>query len=338
MGGKALKNHPTRRYHTDEYLKLYQEMEPVLQEIVQGRVELLPFYTTKETHGDMDIVVESDHLPPNWTEKVMERFASRDCYNNGDTFTFEFRDLQIDLIKATAEEFEHTLNFLSFNDLGGLLGKLANHLGFKLGHQGLQYRVKDGTNTVRVLKLTSDYLQSLEFLGYDPERFRQGFDTLREVYEYVCSSPYFYPGCCLIENQNSKNRQRDRKRPTYQGFLEFMEEEGYLERIPHPVSTREEQLQRAIDTFPGFEEALQDTYRFLELKRAAHQKFNGHMVREWSGVEGQHLGEVMMELRHTFPGVDATDFEQWVLDTDLQAIRQEVEGVVERLKPGWTAS
>lgn len=326
MGGNALKNHPTRRYHTPEYLELYKEVEPVLKDIVQGRVALVPFYSSKETHGDMDIVVESDHLPHNWTSVVMERFSSRDSYNNGDTFTFEFRDLQIDLIKATSEEFDHTLNYLSFNDLGNLVGKLAHHLGFMLGHRGLQYRVMEGNNTVRVLKLTSDYLKGLEFLGYDPERFRQGFDTLREVYDYVCSTPYFYPGCYLMENQNSKNRQRDRKRPTYQGFLEHLEEQGYFERIPNPVSPREEQLERAIQTFPGFEEALQDTFRFLELKRAAHQKFNGNMVREWTGVEGQQLGEVMMELRHA-----QENFEQWLLDTPVETLQKTVHEVVRRL-------
>lgn len=327
MGGNALKNHPTRRYHTSEYLKLYPEIEATLRPIVQGRVALVPFYTAKETHGDMDIVVESDHLPHNWTEQVMEAFASRDSYNNGDTFTFEFRDLQIDLIKARSEEFDHTLNYLSFNDLGNLLGKLAHHLGFVLGHRGLLYKVMDQNNTVRVLKLTSDYLEGIRFLGYDPERFKQGFDTLQEVYDYATSSPYFYPGCYRPDQQNSQNRQRDRKRPTYQGFLEHLEQNGFFERIPGPVTTREQQLERAIQRFPGFQEAIEETHRFLERKRAAHQKFNGHTVREWTGIEGQTLGEVMMELRNS-----VEDFEGWVLQTPLETLRLEVERV--RVKLG----
>ena len=65
MGGNALKNTETRRYERDEYFALVETVLARLRSLPsfrERRMAAIPAYGTKESFGDMDVLVASDGL------------------------------------------------------------------------------------------------------------------------------------------------------------------------------------------------------------------------------------------------------------------------------------
>jgi hypothetical protein len=87
---------------------------------------------------------------------------------------------------------------------------------------------RDGDYMFREILLTREYEAALFFLGYDPERFREGFENLEDIFKYVAGSRYFNRDIFLLENRNAQSRIRDRKRPTYTKFLTWCEDRPNL--------------------------------------------------------------------------------------------------------------
>lgn len=69
--------------------------------------------------------------------------------------------------------------------------------------------------------VTKDFDNALKFLGFDVERFKQGFNNMNEVFEFVVSSTFFNKDAFLFENRNHKARARDKKRSNYLAALEY---------------------------------------------------------------------------------------------------------------------
>lgn len=72
--------------------------------------------------------------------------------------------------------------------------------------------------------ITKDFNKALEFLGFDVERFKQGFNNMNEVFEFVASSTFFNKDAFLFENRNHKARARDKKRSNYLAALEYFKD------------------------------------------------------------------------------------------------------------------
>ena len=70
--------------------------------------------------------------------------------------------------------------------------------------------------------LTYNLLTALEILGLDWERYKQGFNNYDEMFEYVTSCKAFDKSKFALENLNHRNRVRDRKRKTYNLFLQYI--------------------------------------------------------------------------------------------------------------------
>lgn len=72
--------------------------------------------------------------------------------------------------------------------------------------------------------VTKDFDKALKFLGFDVERFKQGFNNMNEVFEFVASSTFFNKDAFLFENRNHKARARDKKRSNYLAALEYFKD------------------------------------------------------------------------------------------------------------------
>ena len=72
--------------------------------------------------------------------------------------------------------------------------------------------------------ITKDFDKALKFFGFDVERFKQGFNNMNEVFEFVASSTFFNKDAFLFENRNHKARARDKKRSNYLAALEYFKD------------------------------------------------------------------------------------------------------------------
>jgi len=143
MGGNAL-NFQTRRVESSaEFRTLVNEVLHILTRELSWRAVPVRWYHTKESFGDMDILVDSDIIDPNWVDVVLEKFQPKDHFKNGSCLSFDYKDVQVDLILAPAKEFEFSYYYFAWNDLGNFVGRTAHRLGFKFGHDGLWYVLRD---------------------------------------------------------------------------------------------------------------------------------------------------------------------------------------------------
>lgn len=309
MGGNALKNTVTERKSAKDYIRIIFAVASRMKNLFPGiRIEAVLSYAEKETFGDLDLLVCSDNLPPNWVDLVKAEFAPNEFISNGGVHSFDYDKFQIDLIMSPAHEMDFAAVYFSFNDLGNLMGRIANIYGFKYAHNGLWKVVRDdkGESIGKAL-VTGNPAEAFYFLGYDFKRYRQGFHNLEEIFEFVVSSRFFHSGAFQFENRNNKDSARDRKRPTYMAFLKWLNGrevvDPYLwvdsktEQGAREKQERQEQaLAHACLMYPDFHIAVTK----LESDHTHHLKakelFNGDLVSQLTGLQGKQLGEFMASM------------------------------------------
>ena len=224
----------------------YDEVLSALTITLPYKTVAIPSYRAKDSFGDCDLLTTA-------TDDAFEKSLSKDFAllgkkKNGSVTSYalkysNFPPFQFDLIKAREDSFKFHYNYLSYNDLGNLIGRVAAAFGFKFAHDGLYIlawynhqgeersvgRVKEDGKTNdhaehKMEKLfISNFDQALEFLGFDSSRFAQGFDTIDDILDFVASSKYFCKDFFLFENRNHDQRKRDVKRPTYTRALEYFD-------------------------------------------------------------------------------------------------------------------
>lgn len=298
MGGNALKNCTTRRYLADEYYQLEHEVRCMWKERFDTSIWPILAYRSKESFGDMDVLVVSENLPPMWVESAVELFGSKEHHMNGGVLSLEYKEFQIDFITTKLDDLVSSSQYFAYNDLGNLLGRVAHSMGLKLGHDGLTYKFyADKTQLFREITLLKDWEQILPVLGYSWERYQQGFDTLEDIFKFVVSSPFFNKRIYALENRNHADRTRDAKRKTYASFLEWIE---------HYVETNTQNAQKyrggpnksgwlpyLFEKIPTFKDQYQQGQADLAYHQEFKRRYNGELVAGWTGLQGKELGEFM---------------------------------------------
>jgi len=309
-------------------------------------------YANKESFGDGDIILERDELPANWISIIHKAFAPQNMVVNrfgGSPFSYKWDDsvpevspdcfsvsfdvqgLQVDLILVNRNEFHAARVYYAFNDLGNFMGRIAERMGFKYGWDGFWKEVRVEDEVVGKILVSRDTAKVFDFLGYDYNRFKQGFNTLEEVYEYAASTQYFSRLPFQLENRNHKSRARDAKRSSYRGFLEWMADKPELDKsawhVYDPKNATDYDLYRrnterngflvvAYSTFPGLEAEYKNIETVEIIKRQAKQHWNGKLVSETTGYSGEKLGRFMTYCKNSLPLKDTRwhSFEQWVVE------------------------
>lgn len=224
-----------KQYNVERLTKeQYDEVLSALTITLPYKTVAIPSYRLKDSFGDCDLLTTS-------TDEAFEKNLSKDFIllgkkKNGSVTSYalkygSFPPFQFDLIKAKEESFKFNYNYLSYNDLGNLIGRVAAAFGFKFAHNGLYLlawydhkgeersvvRVKEEAKTNdhaehRMEKLfISNFDEALEFLGFDSLRFAQGFDTVDDILDFVASSKYFCKDFFLFENRNHAKEKQETK-------------------------------------------------------------------------------------------------------------------------------
>ena len=307
MGGNAIKTVPIRRYQAEEYFALENEVRKKFQDHFHTNAYPILAYRNKESFGDMDILVQAEHLPPRWVETVVALFDSKEHHKNGNVLSFEYKEFQIDLIVTPLVELVSSAQYFAYNDLGNLIGRVAHSMGLKLGHDGLTYKFMGAERYVfKEIKLLDDWEQILPVLGYDWNRYQRGFDTLEDIFEFVVSSPFFNKSIYALENRNHAARTRDSKRKTYMEFLTWLE--SYKETPSQRFGTclespnvegKDKWLRYLFKEIPSFKEQYDTTVLEFEQAQEYKKRFNGELVSLWTGLKKQELGKFMAWIKNT---------------------------------------
>ncbi|MFI0400881.1 MAG: hypothetical protein ACH34X_17475 [Thiolinea sp.] len=332
MGGQAIKNTLVRRYQRAEYEVLKTDVLTQLQADFPTRnMAAIPAYRNKESFGDLDILFDHSHLAVELASYLQERFQPKEIVRNGQVFSFAYQEFQVDLIGSNSENFAISLHYFSWNDLGNIIGRLYHKMGFKYGHDGLHFLFKADNHLFGEICLSKEICPILAFADLDAERFLAGFDSLDDIFQYAVSSSFFNKDIYLLENRNHAARIRDRKRPTYNALLTWLETQPNLPAYPWESvreqggrQTKTALLERAFRFFPEFQTAYLAMQQELEVWQVVREKFNGGLVKAWTGIENQALGQRMQCLKSQ-GAAQFGDFQQWIYTQSLAEIESWVK-------------
>jgi len=297
MGGNALAEFGAKRLTKADYEVKRDEVLAKLDTIgnYYGWVEI-PSYLDKDSFGDLDILCTNIGVMT--FDLILKAFDNPPCFKNKGVMSFLYKDLQVDIISMPPEDYNTAYTYYSYNDLGNLMGKIFHKFGMKYGHKGLVIPLRDDDNSAHKFGeviISKDPTKIFSFLGLSYRRFLYGFKNLKEIFDFVIYSPYFDPRVFSFENMNNAARVRDRKRATYNAFLQYIEGS---ERFVYP-NWDFDKIPVIFNHFPeAYMGYLAKTVEFEDHK-ASKKKFNGNNIMAWLkegldvNIKGPALGHFM---------------------------------------------
>jgi hypothetical protein len=314
MGGNALKSFNTVRQTTAEVNSHYNKM--VNTGLLSCRMSMIPSYRNKESHGDLDILIDGN-IATSLLEQLIQEVSlvyseSVPISSSGSARSLGLRltddsIFQVDFIHVQPEIFDFALGYFSYNDCGNLIGVTAHKTGLKFGHQGLQYVVRDDTHQIGIIDVDLDFESSLQFLGFDYDVWKNGFDDLIDIFNFVTDATYFNKSYYSFENRNHAGKTRDRKRPTYNSFLKHIDN---LELPLKPIFSKTTWFKKIIDHYPHVKVEYDALMAKHNRAKELSKKFNGVLVSEITGLTGKELGQFMMIVKSQH-----TDFKSFIEQT-----------------------
>ena len=323
MGGTALlvkSGIESQRLTSPEFYRVKNEIHNILDKLGIRWLDV-DFIREKEDFGDIDIIVIDDRPLDNIEHN--NNTPSYIVYNNLDKFGIDdnlyinnnpFMSIlyeskyQVDFITVKPDKALYTQAYLSHNDLGNLLGRCVKRFNITHGMDGLWYDhyLEDRTHRTR-FHLSNDPYDILRIHGLDVDKFKDGFDTYTEMFDYVQSSKYFNPELFKFENLNNRNRVRDRKRKIYNQFLDYINYEIVNNNVYNPI-----------DDYPEISEKIAEYNVEFYRRRKIHESIDGRYIMERTGLKNKDLGDLIANIRDTYAddliGISKEDMDT-VIDT-----------------------
>jgi len=336
MGGRALKNTFTRRYSKVEFETVSKELIDIIEKtFVKAATPL--YYHNKETFGDIDIIVRVHPDSMGAVRPFIEKtFKPNEIFHNGNCYSFDYKEVQVDFMCVSGEDFDSNYHYLAYNDLGNYIGRIAHRLGLKYGQEGLWYNhYQKGQNLGRVM-ISKNYREIFNFLDLDYDRWLEGFDELEDTFEFVLTSKYFDSQMFQLDSLNRINRERNLKRASYMSFLDWINKnypnvvgdylDGPKEDARASDNTNKSLIKTINKTFPDANFNLKiKEIEYLEAKKAyINAKFNGSMIMNIYGLEGKQIGDALKHFKREIEK-EGYAFDDYILSESQENIFEQFE-------------
>ena len=300
---------------------------------VQDEIGVAPAIRQKETHGDLDILIgvdEGDSTPSRtyhdieWDNPIIDdgrRFNNIDFFEklsgykphvNSNVISFPYMGFQIDVTFFPKKDFWSALNYNSWGDTSNLLGRVFHKKGLHLSHIGLSFWIRQGMfdnnitwsdndHIYEKVVLTRDMKTICELGGFDYAKWKAGFDTNEDVYNFVAESKFFKKELFAFENLNNVNRVRNAKRIMYKGFVDWLDVKNPDES--HKAEFLDKSTYALIyqGKFPHLRDAISKYYFEYNVTKCLKSKLNGRIVMDVLGIEdGKMVGQIMSAIKKEF--------------------------------------
>jgi len=336
MGGKALHSLgiESRRVSTQELYQIYNEISQIVNEKMGIETFMGSFYAQKPDHGDVDVLLKIDKENININQWIKDNISTKGIHNNGGVNSFEYKDFQVDFIPINSDNWELAKVWFSYDPIHNLLGKISHRFGAKYGWDGLRlmYQTKMGHEWDNIV-LSKDPREIFNFMGYDYDKYSQGFDTLQEILDYIISGKYFSIELFLMENLRHIDRKRNKNRGSYQKFLAYCEENK--DKLPNYPFEKDKSkyLPYLNECFPNariFERIVEIETKEKELEEI-RLKFNGHLLMGWyPELNGKYLGFVIERYKKS-----KDNFENFIKENSKESIERDFKNWFPELSIGY---
>lgn len=300
MGGNLFK---VGRVSKDRYNEILRSLRPILDRhfrLKEAGEELVCFYRIpiayfdKADYGDVDIIVNKKYLQDrDWVAPLIKDMGVTEVKKVRNVVSTLYQDFQVDFFTVADGNFESTYQFMCYNVLGNLLGRMFHKFNLKYGEDGLKYVLRGYNDTVsREISLTKDVVKALEFLELDPANWKYGFSNRKEIFDYVINCKYFCSSSYSDEYFNV--RKRASQRPDFNAFLDYLKWKNIDKNYPF-VKEKEVYIPMIEAFFP--ESNLMERYlKHMEKQQILEQvaeKFNGRIVMTLLGYKDAQLGRFL---------------------------------------------
>lgn len=321
MGGNALKKTYTERKNTEDFFRIGDAIKDKLSQGLNLNSTILRCYHTKETHGDLDLLIK---IPSNsnidFKTFIQESFNPNEIHINGGVYSFDYESFQIDFIPINEDSWEVGQTYGSYDPLGNIMGKSFHKFNLSYGWDGLKYKFRNfNGNNSHNIHITSDIRKIFEFGGFNYDRYLKGFDNLIDIYEFCISSKYFNHDTFKMENLTQIDRKRNRKRKSYNTFLEYVNNKQNLGSYEFKRN-KEEYIPMIDEYFP--EAKLIEKLEILKaediLNRQANEKFNGTIIMEMHPeLKGAELGLAIRRFKESING----NYRDFIINNNIEDIK-----------------
>lgn len=310
MGGNAFKN--LKRISKDEYHDLFIEVKDKLEKsifIKEPSIHLTRSVKSKESFGDMDLIVDSSNLKYYYINELADEFnlSNDDIIKNGNVVSFKYKNFQIDLILTPYNNLQTSIDYFSWNDLSNLMGRVTHKHGIKFGHDGTWLTLRDDTFHIGDILITKKTSDLCNYMGWNFDEWVNGFNTIEDAFNWLVKTPYFNKEIFSFENRNSESARRDKKRPNYRYFIEWAETQQNLPCYKYESMSgkygyvsQEPFYSMICEKFPHvklqYEMYMLDYNKKLKFK----EKFNGDIVSGITGLQYKELGGFMKYCKSQF--------------------------------------
>lgn len=325
MGGSIFED--TVGLDAKSYYCLKAEITEILEE---EAVEffILPAYRNKPSFGDIDILIKKESIE-DINQFITNTFEVNRIVSNGPVKSFSYNNFQVDLILTSSDDWISSCNYYSWNDLGNYVGKVAHVLGFKYGHKGLDWNYYS-INRDRVIErihLSKDPEVILPFLGFSYNRWKEGFDSKEEIFEFIINSKYFNPEIFQFNNLSSKHKHRNKKRKLYIEFLEYIEGKPFTYKVIEPFSKEEIQI-----TFPDFSNKLNEINKKELIKQRVKHKFNGRLVMDkYPELKDKELGQVINLFKASVYS-QGIDYDKFIIESSVEDLWKRFNEILNKFR------
>lgn len=323
MSGTALKTTQTQRVGPQEHQRIRELVVAELGCSGFYRINVLPDYAQKTDFGNLSVFVQgarrnvSDLL----AKSLANALASPEYVVNDNRVSLSVQGLQVDISLYPEELFQVSLDYHSYNGLGGLVGRLAHSVGLALREHEMVYPVRVGDYWLADVPVSDSWFKTLELLGLDAAQWRQGFDSQESVFQYVASSPLF--GKCLFENQGHDVLSAVNSLTAHQKMAAWLQSPEAQALRSQPLVSAQQWQADLLARAPEIQQAIDAVLAGYQRRLLAHEKFNGDVVMQWTGCSGVVLGGLLKKLKSAHASSEA--FNDWVLATPLEDIKHKVE-------------
>lgn len=320
MGGNLFK---LGRLPQADYKKIEDQLRAYLDQKFGEHYRIPRYYANKPDFGDMDIVVSSAAMKSNWhdmQQELIQDLGISQYKSAGAVFSTVYHNFQVDFFVRNHQYFQTTYNFLSFNDIGNLIGRIFKRFNLKYGEQGLQYVFRRADNHYhKDIEVSKDAQKIMEFLQLDYAHWQRGFVSKQEMFDWVVACPYFSVKPYI--EMSKKMEKRAKERPTIQAFLEYLETHQ-IDKT-YDFDEKDSYLPMIAAYFP---EANLPAHIAHEKEReqyviAIKSKYNGRLIMElFPTLKGKALGDFMQAFQAQWQ-----DHEQALYAMQADEIKQKLQ-------------
>jgi hypothetical protein len=319
-----------KRVDTYTLYKYYTYISDIIKEELGIETYIVKFYYTKETHGNLDILLKIDHEFHN--KNINLKDWIRDTFNpnviqcNGGVYSWDFKQFQIDIIPMKSSNWEIAKVWHSFSPLGNLVGKTAHKFNLKFGFDGLAFAFRNFNGRLsQNIPISKNPEKIFTFLGYDYQRYLKGFSKEKDIFDFIINGKYFDKRNFQFENLNRIDRKRNIRRPDYNRFLEYVNNKKNLQSFYY--KNKEDYIYYIDQYFPeaNLINKLNELKRKDDRNKLLNSKFNGNLIMsKYPDLKGKELGDAIKQ----FKTVLDSEYENFILNNNLETILKKFNNII----------